>query len=148
MAEGGFSLREWKTNSRGLQKEIAKSESVTKSMGAQNVNRSDDEMYAKSSLIDCYRSLFAILCHPMDMQLHGFGYASERAHAAVVYVRSTHRDGRTEVRLVASKSKVAPIKWQTIPRLELLGTMERQDCLMSICFIICSAVPIICSAFL
>ena len=25
--------------------------------------------------------------------------------------------------------------------------MERQDCLMSICFIICSAVPIICSAF-
>ena len=25
--------------------------------------------------------------------------------------------------------------------------MERQDCLMSICFILCSAVPIICSAF-
>ena len=25
--------------------------------------------------------------------------------------------------------------------------MERQDCLMSICFITCSAVPIICSAF-
>ena len=35
-------------------------------------------------------------------------------------------------------------------RMALLSShsMERQDCLMSICFIICSAVPIICSAFL
>lgn len=49
MAEGGFNLRKWKTNLQELKREITKSESVTKSMGAQNVNRSDDESYAKPS---------------------------------------------------------------------------------------------------
>ena len=59
----------------------------------------------------------------MDIQLHGFSDASERAYAAVVYVRSTYSDGQVEVRLVASKTRVAPIKRQTIPRLELLGAL-------------------------
>ena len=59
----------------------------------------------------------------MDIQLHGFSDASERAYAAVVYIRSTYSDGQVEVRLVASKSRVAPIKRQTIPRLELLGAL-------------------------
>ena len=57
----------------------------------------------------------------MDIQLHGFSDASERAYAAVVYVGSTYSDGEVEVRLVASKSRVAPIKRQTIPGLELFG---------------------------
>ena len=57
----------------------------------------------------------------MDIQLHGFSDASKRAYAAVVYIRSTYSDGQVEVRLVASKSRVAPIKRHTIPRLELLG---------------------------
>ena len=230
MAEGGFNLRKWKTNSPELQREIAESESVAKSISEQNVNKDDDESYAKAntqglssntpidedifvkvlgmnwnthtdeiifsfsslskyasslpltkrsvlkvtakiydpmgflspltvemkilfqelclektnwdtelkgeslrrwksflkelSLVDCYRiPRCYFVRQPVDIQLHGFSDASERAYAAVVYVRSTYSDGQVEVRLVASKSRVAPIKRQTIPRLELLGAL-------------------------
>ena len=54
-------------------------------------------------------------------QLHGFSDASENAYAAVVYLRITDTFGKTQVSLVSSKTKVAPIKKLTIPRLELCG---------------------------
>lgn len=56
-----------------------------------------------------------------SVELHCFSEASEKAYAAVVYLRSTYEDGRIEVNLVASKTRVAPLKKQSIPRLELLG---------------------------
>ena len=76
------------------------------------------------NLVDCYRIPRCYFARqPVDIQLHGFSDASERAYAAVVYIRSTYSDGQVEVRLVASKSRVTPIKRQTIPRLELLGAL-------------------------
>ena len=57
----------------------------------------------------------------LTFQLHGFSDASEDAYAAVVYFRMTDRDGAVYTSLVASKTKVAPIKRLTIPRLELCG---------------------------
>ena len=60
---------------------------------------------------------------PVEIQLHAFSDASERAYAAVVYLHSSYEDGRIVVRLVSSKSRVAPLKRQTIPRLELLGAV-------------------------
>ena len=54
-------------------------------------------------------------------QLHCFSDASERAYAAVIYLRSLYEDGHVEVNLIASKTKIAPLKKQSIPRLELLG---------------------------
>ena len=47
IAEGGFNLRKWKTNSPELQREIA--ESGTKSISEQNVNKDDDESFAKAN---------------------------------------------------------------------------------------------------
>ena len=41
----------------------------------------------------------------------------------MVYLRSIYSDGHIEICLVASKTRVAPIKSQTIPRLELLGAV-------------------------
>ena len=58
---------------------------------------------------------------PISYQLHGFSDASAKAYAAVVYLRTVHSIGDIEINLVASKTRVAPLKKQSIPRLELLG---------------------------
>ena len=55
------------------------------------------------------------------MEIHGFSDASEAAYAAVVYLRITDESGNVRASLVMSKTKVAPIKRLTIPRLELCG---------------------------
>jgi len=60
---------------------------------------------------------------PVSIQLHGFSDAAEHAYAAVLYLRTSYTDGSVTVRLVASKTKVSPLKRQTIPRLELLGAL-------------------------
>ena len=52
--------------------------------------------------------------------MHGFSDASERAYAAVVYLRTEFSNGETQVNIVTPKTRVAPIKRQSIPRLELL----------------------------
>jgi len=52
------------------------------------------------------------------IQIHGFAGASIRAYGCCIYVRS-HIRGQTFVHLLAAKSKVAPLKTKTLPRLEL-----------------------------
>ena len=61
--------------------------------------------------------------YPTYVWLHGFSDASQRAYAAVLYLSSSYADNHTEVRLLCSKTRVAPTKRQTIPRLELLGAL-------------------------
>ena len=75
----------------------------------------------KLSGIAMPRCYFIPTIKAVDIQLHGFSDASERAFAGVVYVRTVHENGVISVRLVAAKSRVSPMKQQTIPRLELLG---------------------------
>ena len=57
------------------------------------------------------------------VELHGFSDASEEAYAGVIYLRTIDSSQRTHVSLVTSKTKVAPIKRHTIPRLELCGAL-------------------------
>ena len=57
------------------------------------------------------------------IEIHGFSDASERAYAACVYVRSIKETGECSVHLVCSKSRVSPLKQQSIPRLELCGAL-------------------------
>ncbi|XP_068229312.1 LOW QUALITY PROTEIN: uncharacterized protein [Palaemon carinicauda] len=57
------------------------------------------------------------------MELHGFGDASEKGYGACVYLRVPVENGSYKVSLVSSKSRVAPIKTITLPRLELMGCL-------------------------
>ncbi|XP_044573582.1 uncharacterized protein LOC123257722 [Drosophila ananassae] len=58
--------------------------------------------------------------------MHVFVDASQSAFASVVYWRITYEDGGVQVRFVCAKTKCAPMRTMTIPRLELqaavLGT--------------------------
>ncbi|XP_075157897.1 uncharacterized protein LOC142231164 [Haematobia irritans] len=55
-----------------------------------------------------------------NIQFHGFCDASEKAYAGVLYVR-IETDRGISTTLVSSKTRVAPIKTLSIPRLELCG---------------------------
>ncbi|XP_046868423.1 uncharacterized protein LOC124460862 [Drosophila willistoni] len=57
------------------------------------------------------------------IEIHAFSDASIKAYAAVVYSRIVNQDGSIEVSLIAAKTRVAPLKQQSLPRLELCGTL-------------------------
>ena len=80
--------------------------------------RSELKLLSRQLVSRCYNPKDACIT---SVQLHGFSDASERAYAGVVYLRMQDTDGNFHVSLVMSKTKVAPIKRITIPRLELCG---------------------------
>lgn len=57
------------------------------------------------------------------LEFHIFTDASEKAYGACLYIRSINEQGDVSVRLVIAKSRVTPIKPQTIPRLELCAAV-------------------------
>ncbi|KAL0882691.1 hypothetical protein ABMA27_001114 [Loxostege sticticalis] len=57
------------------------------------------------------------------IELHGFCDASKFAYSAVIYCRIKKTSGEIEVSLLNAKTRVAPIKQVSIPRLELCGAV-------------------------
>ncbi|XP_033220998.1 uncharacterized protein LOC117175397 [Belonocnema kinseyi] len=57
--------------------------------------------------------------NPFNVQLHGSCDASEKAYGACIYIRSTDNQGVHHISLICSKSRVAPLKQITLPKLEL-----------------------------
>ena len=56
-------------------------------------------------------------------ELHTFCDASEEAFACVVYLLNRHRDGRIKTNIVMAKTKVAPKKTISVPKLELQAAL-------------------------
>ncbi|GFX79346.1 integrase catalytic domain-containing protein [Trichonephila clavipes] len=54
-----------------------------------------------------------------EVQIHTFSDASQKAYGAATFLRVKHKD-RVSVDLVTSKSRVAPLKRLSLPRLELM----------------------------
>ncbi|XP_060871338.1 uncharacterized protein LOC132945583 [Metopolophium dirhodum] len=61
-------------------------------------------------------------CVSEQIELHGFCDASQEAYGACIY-EYVDEDGQVYSRLLCSKSRVAPLKGSTIPRLELCGAL-------------------------
>ncbi|GFV84299.1 uncharacterized protein TNCV_1591581 [Trichonephila clavipes] len=64
-----------------------------------------------------------LVTFPEVIEIHDFADASERCYGAAVYCKSKNLKSETLVRLITSKSRVAPIKSLTIPRLELCAAV-------------------------
>ncbi|XP_041455129.1 uncharacterized protein LOC121407938 [Lytechinus variegatus] len=56
-----------------------------------------------------------------DYQLHNFADASEVAYGAMTYLMMTSEDGQVHCSLLMAKTRLAPLKKSTIPRLELMA---------------------------
>lgn len=75
-----------------------------------------------SQLVDfeiprCFKTQdFGELVHS---QIHHFSDASELGYGVVSYLRMTNAEGKVHVAFLMAKARVAPLKRQTIPRLEL-----------------------------
>ena len=80
--------------------------------------RSELHLLAEKHIPRCYYPKHACVD---SFQIHGFCDTSEDVYAGVVYIRGQDRSGNVHISLVISKTKVAPLKRLTIPRLELCG---------------------------
>ena len=79
----------------------------------------------------CY---FPCRSRDCQIQLHGFSDASEEAYASVLYLCIRAPDDSIHVSLVMSKTRVAPLKRLSIPRLELCGALPLSKILGSLRF--------------
>ena len=58
-----------------------------------------------------------------SLELHGFGDGSSVAFAAAVYLGTELKSGEIDTNLIASKARLAPLKGETVPRLELMSAL-------------------------
>ncbi|XP_055589930.1 uncharacterized protein LOC129742106 [Uranotaenia lowii] len=86
------------------------------------------KFYSELCLLPQLRiSRFAFISKFTAVQIHCFADASELAYGACIYVRTIDAVGRVHVELLSAKSRVAPLKRLTLPRLELCAAKEAAE---------------------
>ncbi|XP_015120547.1 uncharacterized protein LOC107043528 [Diachasma alloeum] len=80
--------------------------------------RNDLTLLSKLSVPRCLG-----LLQNSSIEIHGFSDASVLAMSAVVYLKIVNGDEESRISLVCAKTKVAPLKRLTIPRLELTAAV-------------------------
>ncbi|XP_063914797.1 uncharacterized protein LOC135131147 [Zophobas morio] len=77
----------------------------------------------------------------LSCEIHGFADSSEKGYAAVVYLVFTFASLEPRTQFVCAKSKVAPLKKITIPRLELSAAVLLTRLLNLVCRIYKDKIP-------
>lgn len=67
------------------------------------------------------------------IEIHAFSDASQCAYGACVYVKSVNQNNEVSIKLLCAKSKVAPLKPVTIPRLELCAALLAARLTRTVC---------------
>ncbi|XP_055632940.1 uncharacterized protein LOC129773367 [Toxorhynchites rutilus septentrionalis] len=68
-------------------------------------------------------SRYILVSSWVNVEFHVFCDASEAGYGACIYTRSTGRDRTNTTKLTAAKSRVAPLKRLSLPRLELCAAL-------------------------
>ena len=68
----------------------------------------------------------------LKREFHGFCDASLNGYGACIYVETIYKSGKIPVKLLSSKSRVARLKQEKIPRLELLGALLLSQLMLSV----------------
>lgn len=63
----------------------------------------------------------------LSCEIHGFADSSEKGYAAVVYMRFQLTNGSYNAELICAKTKVAPLRRVSLPRLELCAAVLLSD---------------------
>ncbi|UYV65695.1 hypothetical protein LAZ67_3005166, partial [Cordylochernes scorpioides] len=129
LLSGGFCIRKWMSNVPEVLSE------VPEALKAHDSYEIGDNSSVKILGINWNPSTdnFTITVNSLKDELHGFCDASESAYSSVVYMKSRFKSGQVQVTLIAAKTKVAPLKATSIPRLELCAALLLSNLYDSIC---------------
>ncbi|GFQ80043.1 integrase catalytic domain-containing protein [Trichonephila clavata] len=84
----------------------------------ENISRATASSYKKKKKkIKIPRCI--LIPQAIDVQVHGFCDSSEKAYCAAIYIRSKDTTQTVIARLLTSKTRVSPVKPQSLTRLEL-----------------------------